>query len=174
MPKNNWLTNNKTDEEVKKEIQEQESTNYLRKAPQSLQRVIRRRFMAGIILFVISAVLMLSKFPVDMIISPIIIGIVAIFSSMKIRNVAINGTYKTFKGKVVDYDYTTPLKRQIKSIIFVSEDKRYKITYHARKLKIGDIVTVYSPSSVLVYEQNGCYNINGYYVADIKKSSYSD
>lgn len=167
MRKNNLFTKKKTDEEVEQEIQGQEATNYLHKAPQALQRVIRARFIAGIIFFVISVILVFIRFPLSMIIPPAIIGVVAVFSSSNIRDAAINGTYKTFTGIVVDYDYTTPLKTKIKSVIFTSGDKRYKITYHTRKLKIGDSVTVYAPPSVLTYEYKGYYNINSYYTIEI-------
>lgn len=164
------MAKNKTDEEIKKELQEQESTNYLRKAPKALQNVIRNSFVAGIVLLIISVILVFTELTIGMVIPPALLGIIAIVTGINIRNSAINGTYKTFKGTVVSCEYPIALKTRTKAVVFASEGKRYKITYNRHKLKIGDIVTVYAPSSVFVYERNGIYNINSYYAVNIEKT----
>lgn len=177
MAKKNWLTKTKTDEEVEKELREQENTNYLRKAPKPLQRTMKLSLTAGIVLLIISVILMFTKLSIGMIVPPIVMGVVAFLLSISIRNEIVNGTYKTFKGTVVNceypylsaYKFKTFPKAKTKAVIFASDDKRYRITYSTQKLKIGDIVTVYASSSVLIYERNGCYNLNSYYAVEIEQ-----
>lgn len=150
-----------------KEIKVQEDTNYFKKAPKALQNVVRLRFGAGIVFLLIGIMILIFNRSFALFFPPIVIGFVGIFSSVSIRNAIINGTHKTFSGVVVDYDYA-PLSTKVKSVVFSSGDKRYKVTYSARKVKTGDTVTVYSPPSAAVYERNGCYYINEYYVVDLK------
>lgn len=169
MDKNKWIIKNKTDEEVEKKLKEQEFTNYFGKAPKALQNVVRIRFAAGIVLLIISVILLLTKITIGMVVPPAIIGIIAIITSMQIRNIAVNGTYKTFSGTVVGLEYTTPLKTRVKAVIFAFENKRYRIMYNTRKLKIGDILTAYAPNSVLIYERNGINYINSYYAVDMER-----
>lgn len=169
MAKNKWIAKNKTDKEVEKKLKEQEFTNYFGKAPKALQNVVRIRFAAGIVLLIISVILLFTKITIGMVVPPAIIGIIAMFTSMQIRNVTVNGTYKTFSGTVVGLEYTTPLKTRAKAVIFVFENKRYRIMYNTRKLKIGDILTVYAPNSVLIYERNGINYINSYYAVDTER-----
>lgn len=173
MPKKDLFKKRLTDEQIEQEYNAKMETDYFRKAPQALQRVVYTRLIAGIAFIIAGVVSVFLKFAASMIIPPFIIGFVAILSSINIRNVATNGSYKTFKGTVVDYEYTTPLKTKIKAVIFACDNKRYKISYPTKKIKIGDFVAVYSPSTVLVYERNGYHIINEYYGVDIERASYS-
>ncbi len=170
MPKKDLFKKQLTDEQIEQEYNAKVETDYFRKAPQALQRVVYMRLIAGVIFIVIGIVCLFLKLSASMVIPPFIIGAVAIISSIHIRNVATNGSFKTFKGMVVDYEYTSPLKTKIKAVIFDCNNKRYKISYPTRKIKIGDYVAVYSPSTVLVYERNGYFNINEYYGVDIEHS----
>lgn len=169
MAKNKWFAKNETDEEVAKKLKEQEFTNYFGKAPKALQNVVRIRLAAGIVLLIISIILLLKKITIGMVIPPAIIGIISIFTSIQIRNTTVNGTYKTISGTVVGFEYTTPLKTRVKAVIFAFENKRYRIMYNTRKLKIGDILTAYAPNSALIYERNGINYINSYYAVDTER-----
>lgn len=146
------------------------SFDHMKSAPQVLKNVIFVRIGAGILFLIIGIILILIKFPTGLFLPPFIISIVGFVSSMKIRNEIINGTYKTFTGTVVDYEYTSPLKTKLKAIVFVSEGKRCRISYSKRKIQIGTVVTIYAPSSVLPFEFNGYYNINKIYAVEIKQS----
>lgn len=144
------------------------TVDYMKSAPQALKNVISLRIGAGVLFLIIGIIMIFMKFPAGMFLPPLIISVVGFVSSIKIRNEIINGTYKTFTGSVVDYEYTTPLKTKLKSIIFISDEKRYRVPYSKRKVQIGAIVTVYAPSTVKPFEFNGYYNINQMYVVDVK------
>lgn len=144
--------------------------DYMKSAPQVLKNVIYLRTGVGVVFFVIGLIMIFMNFPVSLFLTPLIIGVIGFISSLKIRNEIINGTYKTFTGTVVDYEYTSPLKTKLKAIVFESEGKRYRISYSKRKIQIGAVVTIYAPPSVLLFEFNGYYNINKMYAVDIKYS----
>lgn len=136
--------------------------------PQAMLNVIRLRMIAGVLFLAIGVIMLFMKFPSGMYIPPMVISIVAFISRAKVRSELNKGTYKTYTGTVVDYEYTTPFKTKLKYIVFNSDGKRYKVSYGKRKVEIGANVTVYVPASTNVYEMGGYYNITQLYAISFK------
>ncbi len=138
--------------------------------PQVLRKHIITRLMVGGLSAILSLIILFAFGELYFILPFCVLAAASGISGMLMLNNCLCKRYVKITGECVDVSVTT-LKKHIKSVTVVYEDKRIKIITRvgSRRVSVGDSVVIYIPDKAQVYEKGSEKIITDFYAITVEK-----
>ena len=138
--------------------------------PQVLRKHIIARLMVGGLSAILSLIILFAFGELYFILPFCILAAASGISGILMLNTCLCKRYVKITGECVDVSVTA-LKKHIRSVTFVYEDKKIKVITRlgSKRINVGDSIAVYIPDKAQVYEKGSEKLITDIYAITVEE-----